>query len=78
MAWKRKGTVKLGWDTIHTSLREFGLPPVVEKAARWVEKHPKTVLTGALVLVVAVLLTQSPGESNADPDAYSDETPLFV
>jgi hypothetical protein len=78
MRLKRKGAVKLGWDTIHTSLREFGLPPMVERAARWVEKHPKTVLAGALVLVVAVLLTQSPGETAADPDAYNGETPLFV
>jgi hypothetical protein len=78
MGLKRKKEVKLGWDTIHTSLREFGLPPIVERAARWVERHPKTVLAGALVLAMAVLLTQSPGDAAGDPDPYNGETPLFV
>lgn len=78
MGLKRKKEAKVGWDTIHTSLREFGLPPIVEHAARWVERHPKTVLAGALVLAMAVLLTQSPADAAADPDPYNGETPLFV
>ncbi len=78
MGLKRKGAVKLGWDTVHTSLREFGLPPMVERVARWVERHPKTVLAGALVLAMAVLLTQSPSDAATDPDPYNGETPLFV
>lgn len=75
---KRKRTTMLGWDTVRTTLEEFGLPPIVERAAHWVERHPKTVLAGALVLVMAVLLAQSPGEPAADPDPYNGETPLFV
>ena len=75
---KRKKPLKLDWDTLRTPLHEFGLPPFVERAARWVEKHPKTVLAGALIVALTLLLAQTPAEQPADADPYSGETPLFV
>lgn len=66
------------WDTIQTKLEEFDLPPYLEKAARWVERHPRTVLAGAVVVLMAVALSQTPTEKPVEYDAYSDETPLFV
>lgn len=75
---KRKKNMKLGWDTIRTTLQEFGLPPYVERAARWVERHPKTVLAGALIVTLTVLLAQTPAEQSTEADPYSGETPLFV
>lgn len=69
------------WDTIQTKLEEFDLldlPPYVAKVVRWVERHPKTVLAGALVVLMAVALTQTPGEQPLESDAYADHTPLFI
>lgn len=75
---KRKKPLKLDWDTLRTPLKEFGLPPFVERAARWVERHPKAVLAGALIVTLTVLLAQTPAEQSAEADPYSGETPLFV
>ena len=75
---KRKKPLKLDWDTLRTPLKEFGLPPIVERAARWVEKHPKTVLAGALIVTLTLLLAQTPAEQSTEADPYSGETPLFV
>lgn len=66
------------WDTIQTSLEEFALPPSVERAVNWVERHPRAVVAGAMVVVLAVLLAQTPAEHSVEHDAYGDETPLFV
>lgn len=66
------------WDTMRTTLEEFILPPSIEKAVRWVERHPQAVVAGAMVIVMAVLLAQTPGEHTVEHDAYNDEIPLFV
>jgi hypothetical protein len=66
------------WDTMRTTLEEFFLPPSMEKALRWVERHPQAVVAGAMVLVMAVLLAQTPAEHTVEHDAYNGETPLFV
>lgn len=66
------------WDTIQTKLEEFELPPYLEKAVHWVERHPKTVLAGALVVLMAVALTQTPSEPPVEADAYADQAPLFI
>ena len=66
------------WDTVQTTLEEFALPPTLETVARWVQRHPRAVLAGAAMLLMAVLLAQMPAESSAEADAYSGETPLFV
>lgn len=71
-------TLQKTWDTIQTKLEEFDLPPYLEKAVRWVERHPRTVIAGALVVLMAVALTQSPGEQPVEHDAYADQTPLFI
>lgn len=68
-------------DAIQTRLEEFDvldLPPYVARVVRWVERHPKTVVAGALVVLMAVALTQTPSEQPAESDAYSDHTPLFI
>ena len=76
-------------DAIQTRLEEFDvmdLPPYVAKAVRWVDRHPKTVaagapaalMAGALVVLMAVALTQTPSEQPVESDAYSDHTPLFI
>ena len=68
-------------DAIQTRLEEFDvldLPPYVAKVVRWVERHPKTVVAGALVVLMAVALTQTPSEQPVESDAYSDHTPLFI
>ena len=68
-------------DAIQTRLEEFDvmdLPPYVAKVVRWVERHPKTVVAGALVVLMAVALTQPPSEQPVESDAYSDHTPLFI
>jgi len=68
-------------DAIQTRLEEFDvldLPPYVARVVRWVERHPKTVVAGALVVLMAVALTQTPGEQPVGSDAYSDHTPLFI
>ena len=68
-------------DAIQTRLEEFDvmdLPPYVAKVVRWVELHPKTVVAGALVVLMAVALTQTPSERPVESDAYSDHTPLFI
>jgi len=68
-------------DAIQTRLEEFDvldLPPYVAKVVRWVERHPKTVAAGALVVLMAVALTQTPSEQPVESDAYSDHTPLFI
>jgi hypothetical protein len=66
------------WDTIRTSLNAFSLPPALEKSVRWIERHPRAVVATALVVTLALLLTQSPGEQTSEADAYNGETPLFV
>ena len=66
------------WDTVETKLQEFALPPALEKVARWVESHPRAVLAAALVVLMAVVLTQSPADPKSEADSYSGETPLFV
>lgn len=66
------------WDTIQTTLEEFPLPPLLVKAVRWVERHPRTVLATSLIVVLALLLAQTPGEKPTEPDPYNGETPLFV
>ncbi len=66
------------WDTIQAKLEEFDLPPYLENTLRWVERHPRTVMAGALVLLMAAALTQVPGEPPVEKDAYNDEVPLFV
>jgi hypothetical protein len=66
------------WDTVENRLQEFVLPPALEKIARWVESHPRAVLAGALVLLMAVVLAQSPADSESEADPYGGETPLFV
>lgn len=68
----------LSRDILDDTLDFFDLPPYLEKAVRWVQRHPRTVLTGALVLVMAVMLVRTPTEPPAEPDAYSDGTPLFI
>jgi len=66
------------WDTVQSTLQAFNLPPSVEKALRWVERHPQAVVAAAAVLVMAVVLAQAPPDTAAEQDAYSDEIPLFV
>ncbi|HKZ52586.1 MAG TPA: hypothetical protein VJ085_04825 [Candidatus Acidoferrales bacterium] len=66
------------WDTIRTTVEEFSLPPYLEKTAQWLERHPRAVIAGTLVVVMAALLTQIPAENPVEPDAYNGETPLFV
>ena len=66
------------WDTIETKLEEFALPPALEKVAHWVARHPKTVLAGAVVVLMAVALAQSPSETAPEADPYGSEIPLFV
>ena len=65
------------WDSIRTNLSEYRLPPHLERLLRWVERHPQAVLAGALIVLTAVALTQTPSEST-EADPYSGETPLFV
>jgi hypothetical protein len=66
------------WDTIRTTVEEFNLPPYLERTVQWLERHPRAVVAGALVVVMAALLTQIPSESALEQDAYNGETPLFV
>jgi hypothetical protein len=66
------------WDTIRTTVEEFSLPPYLERTVQWLERHPRAVVAGALVVVMAALLTQVPAESPVDQDAYNGEAPLFV
>jgi hypothetical protein len=63
---------------VYVGLQEFSLPPALEKAVRWIESHPRAVVATTAVLLMAVLLAQTPGNAAAEQDAYSDETPLFV
>jgi len=65
-------------DAIRNTLDAFDLPPYLEKVVRWVERHPKTVLAGAVVVLMAVALTQTPHEQPVESDAYSDTSPLFI
>lgn len=65
-------------DTLQSTLEEFSLPPILERAVRWIESHPRAVVATTAVLLMAVLLAQTPTQPGAEPDAYSDETPLFV
>ncbi|MDA2913492.1 hypothetical protein MYX77_05970 [Acidobacteriia bacterium AH_259_A11_L15] len=67
-------------ETLRSTLEYFELPPYLENALRWVERHPRTVLagTGALVVLLTVALSQTPAESPAEQDAYNGEVPLFV
>jgi len=65
-------------DAVETTHREFALSPALERIIRWVERHPRTVLAGALVAVMAVVLAQLPVQRSVEYDAYSGETPLFV
>ena len=66
------------WDTIRTTVEEFRLPPYLEKTVLWLERHPRAVVAGALVVVMAALLTQIPAEHPVEQEAYNGETPLFV
>jgi len=66
------------WDTVETRLEEFALPPALEKIAHWVVRHPQAVVAGALVVLMAVVLAQSPADAKAEVDPYGGETPLFV
>ena len=68
----------LNWDTIRTTLDAFEAPPYLEKAVLWLERHPRAVLAGALVVAMAVVLAQTPAEQTVEYDAYNGETPLFV
>jgi hypothetical protein len=65
------------WKTIRTTVEDTGLPSYLEKMVQWVERHPRAIAAGALVLVMAVALSQTP-ETPAEQDAYNGETPLFV
>ena len=69
--------MKLTWDSIRTNLNEYQLPPHLERLLRWVERHPQAVLAGALIVLMALALAQTPSES-AEADTYNGETPLFV
>ncbi|MBI4466239.1 MAG: hypothetical protein HY656_02270 [Acidobacteria bacterium] len=71
-------TLEKTWDTIRNSLDLFDLPPYLVKVVRWVERHPRTVLAGAVVVLMAVALTQSPAEQPVESDPYADHTPLFI
>lgn len=66
------------WDSVRATLEKFDLPPYLEKAVRWAERHPRAIAAGALALAMAVLLAQAPGETPTEHDAYNGETPLFV
>jgi len=66
------------WDTVESKLEEFSLPPALERLARWVVRHPQAVVAGALVVLMAVALAQSPAEAKAEAEPYGGETPLFV
>jgi hypothetical protein len=68
----------LTWDTVQTTLEAFEAPEWLEKAVAWLERHPRAVLAGAMVVAMAVLLAQTPGEGSVEHDAYNGETPLFV
>ncbi|MFQ5694770.1 MAG: hypothetical protein ACE5HB_02160 [Terriglobia bacterium] len=74
---KRSRHLEAAWARIRTSVEGFPLPASLEKATRWVERHPRTVISGALVVALALLLAQSPAEP-VEHDAYNGETPLFV
>jgi hypothetical protein len=65
-------------DAVETRLEEFALPPILEKVAHWVVRHPQAVVAGALVVLMAVVLAQSPSDTSAEADPYVGETPLFV
>lgn len=63
---------------IESLLDELGLPRMLERAARWVERHPRTVLTGLLVASALVFtLVQSPAET-VEQDLPAEDTPLFI
>lgn len=71
-------TLTKTWDTLRTTLEEFDLPPYLVKSLRWMERHPRTVLAGAVLIMMAVALTQTPSEQPVAHEPYGDETPLFV
>ena len=53
---------------------------LVERAVRWVERHPRTVVTGALVVTaLGVLLAQSlPNPLKSETPSDETEAPLFI
>ena len=55
-------------------------PLLVERAVRWLESHPRTVLTGALVVTtLAAALLSLPFEDDAGEFPADDgDAPLFV
>lgn len=56
------------------------LSPLIDQAIRWLERHPRTVLTGTLVVTVlaAAILNMPPEVSETTPPSEDSEAPLFV
>ena len=64
----------------HEAANDYEGSPLVERAVRWLESHPRTVLTGALVVTtLAAALLSLPLEDDAKEfPAEDSDAPLFV
>ena len=68
----------------HEAANDYEGSPLVERAVRWLESHPRTVLTGALVVTtLAAALLSLPGSVPPEDDAMESpaedsDAPLFV
>ena len=56
------------------------LTPLIDRAIRWLERHPRTVLTGTLAVTVlaAAILNMPPEVPETNPPSEDGEAPLFV
>ena len=54
--------------------------PLIDRAIRWLERHPRTVLTGTLAITVlaAAILNMPPEIQKDSPHSEDSEAPLFV
>ncbi len=54
--------------------------PLIDRAIRWLERHPRTVLTGTLAITVlaAAILNMPPEAQEGSPASEDSEAPLFV
>ena len=54
--------------------------PLIDRAIRWLERHPRTVLTGTLAItVLAAAILNMPSEIEEGASSSEDsESPLFV
>ncbi len=54
--------------------------PLIDRAIRWLERHPRTVLTGTLAITVlaAAILNMPPEAQEGSLASEDSEAPLFV